>query len=54
MTKAPGKIYLQVDPDDEGMDDIDWTAEITWCQDKINDNDVEYIRADLVKQEVRK
>ena len=48
MTKAPDKIYLQVDPDDEGT--CGWIDEITWCQDKINDNDVEYVRADLVKE----
>ena len=51
MMKAPDRIYLQIDPDGEGaFYQID---ETTWCQDKINDNDVEYIRADLVKQEVQ-
>jgi len=29
-------IYLQVDQ-----------TEVTWCQDKINDSDVEYIRKDI-------
>jgi hypothetical protein len=38
------KIYLQVKGNEyEGYDTI------TWCNDKINDDDVEYIRADVVK-----
>jgi len=37
--KAPEKIYLQVDPDE-------WIDGITWCEDRINDSDVEYVRSD--------
>jgi len=44
MTQAamrpPGKIYLQYYDED--------IPETTWCEDKINDTDVEYIRKDLV------
>lgn len=36
--EAPEKIYLQFDEDGGEPD--------TWCQDKINDQDVEYIRFD--------
>ena len=43
---APDKIYLQVDPEGESADDS--VEGVTWCQDKINDNDVEYIRTDLI------
>ena len=39
--EAPEKIYLQIDGDSSG----DWEG-ITWCQDKINDTDVEYSRKD--------
>ena len=42
----PDRIYLQVDPD--GVSACDWIDGVTWCQDRINDTDVEYIRADLV------
>lgn len=38
-TRAPARIWLQ----DEGSMDWDWT----WCADKINDDDVAYVRADL-------
>lgn len=34
------RIWLQKDTD----------GQITWCQDKINDDDTEYIRADLFTQ----
>lgn len=36
-TELPERIWLQ--PSEE---------EITWCQDKINDDDVEYVRADTI------
>jgi hypothetical protein len=45
--KAPEKIYLQIDP--EGEKATDYLDGITWCEDKINDTDVEYIRSDLTK-----
>ena len=47
---APDKIYLQVDPEGESAYDSkeEFVEGVTWCQDKINDNDVEYIRTDLI------
>ena len=45
-TDAPERIYLQV------CDELDCEVpfsdhvEVSWCQDKINDSDIEYIRAD--------
>ena len=43
MNEVPERIWLQSDDDPES----DWFAEliVTWCQDKINDEDVEYILA---------
>lgn len=38
-------IFLQVCDDDEDP----WCGEVTWCQDRIHDEDVKYIRADLVE-----
>lgn len=34
MSTAPGRIWLQRD-------------DVTWCEDKINESDTEYVRADL-------
>ena len=44
MKNTPYRIYLQVgevEPDD----DFKECAEVTWCEDKINDNDICYVRA---------
>ena len=48
---APKLIDLQV-PDD--CDDYDDAAkgEVSWCVDKINADDVEYVRADVMREEV--
>jgi hypothetical protein len=35
MSEAPKTIYLQYDPD----------GETTWCEDRINDEDIEYVQA---------
>ena len=43
MAEAPDKIYLQI----EDVDDVFHSDGVSWCADKINDTDVEYIRADL-------
>lgn len=45
---APKRIYLQLGPDKPERDDkFSDYAEVTWCAEKINDFDVEYIRADI-------
>ena len=38
---APNRIWLQSWSDDPGV-------ETTWCADRINDDDVEYVRVDIV------
>jgi hypothetical protein len=40
----PEKIYLQRHEDDVGHERF---YETSWCQDKINETDIEYVRADL-------
>lgn len=53
MNKAelnPKKIYLQADPENEKPKDFENLEGITWCADKINNNDIEYIRADVMQQ----
>ena len=44
MKNIPKKIYLQV-PDNEDVKDFKDLFEVTWCVDKINDSDIEYIFA---------
>lgn len=45
MDNAPNKIWLQWhgdgNPDEPGEPD---PADVTWCQDKINEHDIEYVR----------
>lgn len=43
FTKSPEAIYLQCDEDG-------YTDDTTWCRDSINDQDIKYVRADLVKE----
>jgi len=42
---APNTIYLQVDPEGEKAPDVDLVNldDVTWCQDRINDNDIKYV-----------
>lgn len=45
MNTPPKIIYLQ---------DVDYQEEITWCQDKINENDAEYILKSEYDSETQK
>jgi hypothetical protein len=48
MKKIPDKIYLQVhsaDRSDMTAEEMkEYAPEVTWCEDKIFDTDVEYVR----------
>lgn len=44
---APERIYLQHDPENDGGPFAD-ASDVTWCADRINDNDIEYVRVDLI------
>lgn len=46
MNTAPIRIWLQRD-DDDSRHPCE-TEGVTWCEDKINDYDTEYVRADLL------
>lgn len=46
VVDAPKRIWLQHDPENDGGP-FNEAHEVTWCADKINDNDIEYVRADL-------
>ena len=47
MKDAPKRIYLQIGPDvpdDTPYSELS-TEDITWCEDRINDNDLVYVRS---------
>lgn len=51
ISGAPERIWLQVGDDVTGsveMSEVDW-REASWCQDKIFDTDIEYVRIDHCK-----
>ena len=51
ISYAPERIWLQVGDDAASiheMKEVDW-REATWCQDKIHDTDIEYVRIDHCK-----
>ena len=48
--EAPERIWLQDDGDWQLHDHGD--EHVTRCQDKVNDNDTEYVRADLLAEAV--
>ena len=55
MKGIPNKIYLQVDPDNEQPEKFDSTdKDVTWCVDRINDNDVEYVRTTSIVEAITK
>ena len=49
----PKKIYLQNEDGAHPDCDTYYGEGMTWCEDKINKDDAEYIRADLVNEKVR-
>ena len=42
------RIFLQVC--DERMSE--WYGDVTWCEDRVHNADVEFIRADIVKEQL--
>jgi hypothetical protein len=43
MKNIPQTIFLQVDPAGERPEDFNQIGEATWCKDRINSNDLEYV-----------
>jgi hypothetical protein len=48
-----GKVFDRIWLQTCGNSMSEWYGEITWCQDKVNDDDVEYFRADIVESQRR-
>ena len=51
MKNIPERIYLQIGEDTPHDCNFEELDEVTWCQDKISDNDIEYIRVKKVDHE---
>src|SRR6185312_7779555 len=47
MKNIPEKIYLQIGDECDG-EDFNELSEVSWCKDKIYDNDIEFERKDNV------
>jgi hypothetical protein len=50
MKDAPKTIYLQVCEENECDSEFSEHEGVTWCEDKINDSDIKYTRADISQQ----
>lgn len=48
---APDRIYLILGDGIDGDEDFSALEEVTWCQDKQNETDIEYVRADVGRRE---
>ncbi|MEM4325930.1 MAG: hypothetical protein QXU40_01365 [Candidatus Pacearchaeota archaeon] len=53
MINVPDKIYLQIGEETPDDTDFNQISEVTWCKEKIFENDVEYIRADIYYNAIR-
>lgn len=51
MKNIPKKIYLQIDEDGETPEDFKELSDVTWCEDRINDSDLEYILNDNIMED---
>ena len=44
IRNLPERIFLQVDSENERPEDFKELREVTWCEDRINKTDIEYVR----------
>lgn len=55
MKNIPNKIYLNLGLQEDSADiDFDELSEVTWSKDKVDANDIEYVRKEPVDWEARK
>jgi heterodisulfide reductase subunit A-like polyferredoxin len=52
MKNLPEKIYLQIGEEADIDDNIDFNelVGVSWCSDKIEESDVEFVRSDIAEQ----
>ncbi len=48
---APKSIWLNLGDEETSFEDAIKFGDVTWCDTQINEWDVEYIRADLVRKQ---
>lgn len=53
MNNQPNKIYLVIGVDEE-CQDFEELVGVSWCEDKINDDDLEYISSNFILAEIEK
>lgn len=51
MKNIPKKFYLQIEEDGETPEDFKELSDVTWCEDRINDSDLEYILNDNIMED---
>jgi len=51
-TEAPPRIFLVIGEDCPRDAQWDQLEEVTWCADKIDDNSIEYVRADTARAQI--
>jgi hypothetical protein len=52
MKNLPEKIYLQIGEEADIDDNLDFNelVGVSWCSDKIEESDVEFVRSDIAEQ----
>lgn len=54
MKKVPNKIYLQTGCPLDEDDDFDMLHGVTWCADRINKDDIVYVRYFTLKERINR
>ena len=53
MKNMPKKIYLQIGSDDlDPLSDFNKCSEVTWCEDRQHESDIEYVLAKEIVADV--
>ena len=53
MKNKPEKIYLNLGTNTE-VEDFKTLSEVTWCEDKVNDDDLEFVSVSFLFDEIHK
>ena len=53
MKNKPEKIYLNLGTDG-GVEDFKTLSEVTWCEDRVNDDDLEFVSVSSILAEIDK
>ena len=53
MKNQPNRIYLNIGADGE-CQDFEELVEVSWCEDKVNDDDLEFVSVSFLFDEIHK